>query len=190
MARSRRDVGAAPLFAVLCILCTATGIGGVHALPTAADGDGKAETHEHWEHIVRRAADTAWDDRGLYEDDTAHIVNVQEYYRTVFRELLPVQEKVGQASSLHHITTTPHGSSFNLPTTKPVKGRYIVMFSSGIVDDYVLDKTIEILEVANYKTDQRLRATDITPFRNIRRGFTATLNSKTLELVCANTMHY
>ncbi len=181
--------GAAPILAAVYVLSVATGIAGAYALPaTSTNDDGKAETHAHWEHIVRRAADYgAWADDWSYEDDTAHIVNVQEYYRNVFSEPWTGYADMSEVSttSMHQITNVNLQGSMNFgPHTKPIKGRYIVMFSPNVEDDYVLDKTIEILEVANYKSRQRLRATDIVPFRNVHRGFTATLNSKTLELVC------
>ncbi len=175
--------GSASLLAAVafCILCTA-GIADANAMPVTEDSDPKVATHAHWEHLVRRAANT-WNDPD-YEDDTAHIVNVQEYYKNVFSEPWSGYTDFSEVSPEHHRITSANLQGSYGPHTKPIKGRYIVMFSSSTDDEYVLDKTIEILELANYKSNQRLRATDIVPFRNVRKGFTATLNSKTLELVC------
>ena len=154
--------------ALLCAHVTIAGRG-VRAVPI----DGKAESHEHWEHIVRRSAAENWDPH--YVDDTAHIVNVQEYYRDIFTDV--------SNNDVHTELQAYHESKVNVgPRERRIKGRYIVMFTPD-ASDYVLDRTIEVLEKVNIETEQRLRATDITPFRYVQKGFTATLNSKTVEAV-------
>lgn len=65
---------------------------------------------------------------------------------------------------------------------KPIRGRYIVMFEAD-ASDYVLDRTIEILERANVESKRRIRTTDISPIRHLRKGFVATMNAKTVGLV-------
>lgn len=171
----------------------------------------RAESHDHWERIVKRTAET-WRDEN-YEDDAAHIVNVQDYYRHVFEEgwdqpvsvqedstreqlvdlLHSLQEAAAQGKFLTNeeralireeaIRLASHGSGTNTGNLqKKVQGRYIVMLQES-ADDYALDRTIEILRQAHQASDQRVRATDISPFSHVGKGFTATLNSKAVELV-------
>ena len=171
----------------------------------------RAESHDNWERIVKRTAET-WRDEN-YEDDAAHIVNVQDYYRHVFQEgwdqpvtiqensareqlidlLHMLQEADAQGKVLtdtekalireEAVTLASQGGSTNIGNLhKKVRGRYIVMFQES-ADDYVLDRTIEILQQAHQASDQRVRVTDVSPFSHIGKGFTATLNSKAVELV-------
>ena len=175
---------------LLALLCINTAHGG-HALPI----EKRAASHEHWEHIAKRSAEAARLDHS-YEDDTAHIVNIQDYYRRVFDEgweedrahelagLHKLQNAVDQGRKL---TTSERiqiqGEIAHLNTyQKRIQGRYIVLFHPA-TDDYVLDRTVEILQKANRVSNQRLRATDISTLRHIRKGLTATLNSKTVQLV-------
>jgi len=65
------------LLALLCVNAAHAG----YALPV----EKRAASHEHWEHIAKRSAEAARLDDN-YEDDTAHIVNIQDYYRQVFDE--------------------------------------------------------------------------------------------------------
>lgn len=154
------------------------------------------ESHEHWEHIVKRSALSIHHDSD-YEDDTAHIVDVREYYREVLRdgwdEYVDNEEDLfnrvdgsdgtpGQGQIMNSEELQEVASKALRVHQKPIKGRYIVMFHPD-TSDYALDRTIEILQKANEESNQRLRATDISPFRSVHRGFTATLNSKTVELV-------
>ena len=175
---------------LLALLCINAANGG-HALPI----EKRAASHEHWEHIAKRSAEAARLDHS-YEDDTAHIVNIQDYYRRVFDEgweedgahelagLHKLQNAVDQGRKL---TTSERiqiqGEIAHLDTyQKRIQGRYIVLFHPA-TDDYVLDRTVEILQKANRVSNQRLRATDISTLRHIRKGLTATLNSKTVQLV-------
>ena len=158
----------------------------------------KASSHNHWEHIVKRSVY-----RSQYEDstdETAHIVNVQEYYRTVFsegwdsyvdneRELFNLLNKlesiVDQGYHGSHGQVSSQGIDdaieFGLHM-KPIPGRYIVMFQSG-AGDYTLDKTIAVMQRANLASNMKIRATDMTPLRFVGKGFTATFNKKAVELV-------
>jgi serine protease len=65
---------------------------------------------------------------------------------------------------------------------KQIPGRYIVMLDSS-ADGPMLDKTIAILQQAHRESEGRIRADHITPMRNLGVGFTATMNSKTVELM-------
>ena len=154
------------------------------------EGKGKADDHDHWERIVRRSVD--WYDP-YYSDDTLHIANVQEYYRYVLEEqgwhddsrqdqeaelARLLQPLLGDSASVQD-----GGSVNNMKDVqKPIRGRYIVMFDST-ADEYTLDRTIEILEQAHRESEGRIRADHITPMRSLGTGFTATMNSKTVELV-------
>ena len=151
------------------------------------EGKGKADDHDHWERIVRRSVD--WYDP-YYRDDTLHIVNVQEYYRNVLEE----QEWTDDRQMEHELASLMHYWNFGKQADvevdsinmkdlqKPIPGRYIVMLDSS-ADSYTLDKTIAILQHAHTESEGRIRADHITPMRNLGLGFTATMNSKTVELV-------
>lgn len=159
----------------------------------------KASSHDHWERIVKRSAFHSQYDDSI--DDTAHIVNVQEYYRSVFSEgwenyrdnekelfnLLNKLETVVEQG--YNRPSLDRASSQDLPDiqefglhTKPIQGRYIVMFQSG-ADDYTLDRTMAVLQRANLASNMRIRATDMSALRYVGKGFTATLNRKAVELV-------
>lgn len=178
-----------------CVVCSA-------GLPVDdwADGVEKATDHNHWEHIVKKRASVERHSEDHSEDDTSHIVNIQEYYRAVFDEgwedyedneqelfnLLGTLEKIVKQDTL-----SPHAEAtaqkladvleFGLHS-KPIRGRYIVMFQEGS-DDYMLDRTITVLKQANVDSDGRIRATDLHPLRYVGKGFTATLNRKAVDLV-------
>lgn len=178
------------LLALLCVNAAHAG----YALPV----EKRAASHEHWEHIAKRSVEAARLDDS-YEDDTAHIVNIQDYYRQVFHggwedyrdreqelveELHYLQNAVDQGRKLtssERIQIQEETARLNT-YQKRIQGRYIVLFHPA-TDDYVLDRTVEILQKANRESNQRLRATDISTLRHIRKGFTATLNSKTVQLV-------
>ena len=170
----------------------------------------KAESHDQWERTVRQTAET-WNDKN-YRDDAAHIVNLQEYYRRIFEEgwdeLVSAQENSGRdqlVQLLHAVqaaatqgTVLTNAEKARLTAEalrlvypsdgvarnlyKKIQGRYIVMLQST-ADDYTLDRTIEILQEAHRTSDHRVRVQDVTPFRHIGKGFTATMNSKAVELV-------
>lgn len=169
----------------------------------------KADSHDQWERTVRQTAETAWYDD---QDDAAHIVDLQEYYRRIFEEgwdepvsaqeiserdqlvqllhavqaaaaqgkVLTDAEKTRVAEEALRLVYPSVGVAKNL--YKKIRGRYIVMLQSK-ADDYTLDRTIEILQEAHRTSEHRVRVQDITPFRHIGKGFTATMNSKAVELV-------
>ena len=164
----------------------------------------KAVSHEHWEHIVRRRSIMSrFDTR---EDETSHIVNVQDYYRGILEqdwpgyqdnelELFNLLHKLEMVSMQRQLSDDQKANIQDETAkvlelgvhSKPIKGRYIVMFKQG-ANDYVLDRTVAILEKANADSDQRVRATDFSKLRHVGKGFIATLNSKTVDLVstCSN----
>ena len=172
----------------------------------------KAESHDQWERTVRQTAETAWYDDNLFQDDAAHIVNLQEYYRRIFEEgwdepvsaqeigernqLVQLLHAVQAAAAQGKVLTdaektrvTEEALRLVYPSVgvaknlyKKIRGRYIVMLQST-ADDYTLDRTIEILQEAHRTSEHRVRVQDMTPFRHIGKGFTATMNSKAVELV-------
>ena len=148
------------------------------------EGKGKAENHDHWERIVRRSA-RGWRDPS-YRDDTEHIVDVQEYYRDVLannwddaEELARLMQPLSGYGSRAQVQNAEVHAMMEV--TKPIPGRYIVMLQSH-ADDYILDRTLAILQQAHTESEGRIRADHITPMTNMQ-GFTGTLNSKTVELV-------
>lgn len=158
----------------------------------------KASSHDHWEHIVKRSAFYSRHDDTI--DDTAHIVNIQEYYRTVFSEgwgnyednerklfklLNQLEEVVGQSNRPHSDRVSSQSAENTMEYglhMKPIRGRYIVMFQSD-ADDYTLDRTMAVLQRANLASNMKIRATDLSPLRYVGKGFTATLNKKAVQLV-------
>lgn len=167
---------------------------------SADDEPAKAVSHEHWEHIVRRrSAMSRFDARD--EDETSHIVNVQSYYKEILeqdwpnyrdneKDLFNLLHKLEDVSMQRQLSDEQKANIQEQTAkvlelgvhTKPIKGRFIVMFNAK-ANDYVLDRTIEILKKANLDSDQRVRATDFAPLRNVGKGFVATLNSKSVDLV-------
>ena len=161
----------------------------------------KAASHKHWEHIVKRSA---FSSRFSYDDvvdDTAHIVNVQDYYRTVLDEgwdeykghedelfnlLSTLERMVDRTYNRGNLDLVTSQSVQNALTfgvhTKPIKGRYMVMFQTGS-DDSTIDKTMAVMEKASLVSDRKVRATDMTPLRHAGKGFIATLNRKAVDLV-------
>ena len=179
------------------LLCLAR----AEALPidSSSLSEAPAESHDHWEHIVRRRSI-----RSLFEahqdDETSHIVDIQEHYRKSFEQgwdthdqelmrLLNILEKVtaqGGATAQDRASIqdeTSHLLEVKVDS-KPIHGRYIVMLQSD-TDDYTLDRTIQVLSKANRESNQRIRASDIQALRHLK-GFVATLNSKTLALVSSH----
>ena len=163
--------------------------------------EGKAESHEHWEHIVKRRS--AYSLFEPYEvDEASHIVNVQDYYKETFEQgwdgyrdnekdlfnlLKTLETAVSQDKPLSKLDKatiqkqTAHVLEFSVHS-KPIRGRYMVMLQPD-ADDYILDRTVEVLTKANKDSEQRVRASDIHKLRNVGKVFVATLNSKTLDLV-------
>ena len=145
------------------------------------EGEGKADDHDHWERIVRRSVN--WYDPN-YEDDASHIVNVQEYYRQVLEDQdwrSPEEELAGLMHTSHFANAQNKGA-YVKEMQKPIPGRYIVMLDPS-ASVALLDRTIAILQQAHRESEGRIRADHITPMRNLGVGFTATMNSKTVELV-------
>lgn len=169
--------------------------------------DGVAESHDHWDHIVRRrSAYSFFESRK--QDETSHIVDVQEYYRKSFdqgwdtagygdskygtneQEMLRLIKMLKTVMAQGKFTNkdkasiqeeTSHMLEVNVDS-KPIPGRYLVMLQSN-ADDYTLDRTVEVLAKANSDSEQRIRASDIHTLRNVGKGFVATLNSQTLDLL-------
>ena len=158
------------------------------------EGEGKAENHDHWERIVRRSA-RYWNDP-YYSDDTQHIVNVQEYYRQVLEEqdwsdvdreaelarLMQPAWHTGGHAYFDGGRASVQNQDMMRDMQKPIPGRYIVMLDSS-ADSSTLDRTIAILQNAHTESEGRIRADHFTAMRNLGVGFTATMNSKTVELV-------
>ncbi len=189
---------------LLCLLHQSCVLGGASALPLGewVASVEKASNHRHWEHIVRRSAYHARYNSDHVVDDTAHIVNVQEYYQSIFSEgwdnyrdnekelfnmLNALENVVAQGygrETLENTVTSQdvkHAMEFGTHT-KPIPGRYIVMFQAG-TDDYTLDRTMAIMTKANRDSNRKVRASDMNALRYAGKGFTATLNSKAVELV-------
>ena len=165
----------------------------------------KASSHDHWESLVRRSAERASADGT--DDDTAHIQDVQAYYRGVFAS----DNDWDDASPLH-LTSSAEVHNLRIMQSlqaylqakddqekakieaadesmvpdqsqqKKIKGRYIVTMSADATDE-VLDRTLSIMKSATGTSQQRLRADHITTFRRAGKGFTGTLSSKMVELV-------
>ena len=163
--------------------------------------DAALRRHASWERDVKRRAsfERHRRDTGRYIDDTAHIVDVQEYYRIAFEEgwkepkgekekydLLNALEALIQREDVYNggNPVIAQDAAAQLGAhSKPIRGRYIVLFQSSDADDYLLDRTIAILQKAHLESKGRIRASDMHPLRHVGKGFTATLNSKAVELV-------
>lgn len=199
-----------PYVAAVLVVCVAGNLWLTNAMAEAAPLPGrekrasepeKVVSHEHWEHIVRRRSIMSRFDSRKVEDEASHIVNVQAYYREVLEqdwpgyrdneeELFNLLHKLEDVSMQRYLSDDQKASIQEQTAqvlelgvhTKPIKGRYIVMFKPE-ANDYVLDRTIAILEKANVDSEQRVRATDISTLRNVGKGFIATLNGKTVDLV-------
>ena len=151
------------------------------------EGGGKADDHAHWERIVRRSVD--WYDP-YYSDDTQDIVNVQDYYRYVLEEQEWADDSQTNEDLMYDWNYAGKDANVQIEDTllytkdlqKPIRGRYIVMLDSS-ADTYTLDRTIAVLQRAHSESEGRIRAEHITPIRNLGVGFTATMNSKSVELV-------
>ena len=203
-----------PYVVAVLLVCVAANLWPARAMADAAPLPGahstpeKAASLDHWEHIVRRRSITARFNKRDVEDEASHIVNVQEYYRKVLEqdwpnykdnegELFNLLHKLEDVSMQRYLSDDQKASiqeqtakALELGVhTKPIKGRYIVMFKPQ-ANDYVLDRTVAILEKANVDSEQRVRATDISTLRNIGKGFIATLNGRTVELVSTKVVHH
>lgn len=186
----RYDVWLAILcFSVLAFAAT----GSLSIDPLEREEREVADSHEHWEHMVRRSVANWGEHRKHYPVvEEPEIVNVQEYYRQVLDNDWP---EAKEEEYYYHVLHRPQkGKNGKFASTqgghhrdqqKAIPGRYIVMFSAG-TSDYHLDRTIAILRHANYESHRNrwdLRATDFTPFRHIGKGFTATLSSNIVRIV-------
>lgn len=176
------------LLAVIAITVTA-------ALPLDSS-EGMADSHEHWEHIVRRRSVSALFESHDVLDETSHIVDLQEYYRESLDQgwdehdkelmrLLQILERVtsqGRVSDEDRASIQDESHMLEVKVdSKPIRGRFIVLLQSD-ADNYALDRTIQVLSKANEQSKQRIRASEIEALRHLK-GFIATLNSKTLALV-------
>ena len=164
----------------------------------------KVETHEHWEHIVKRASETPHDGR-YHDDETAHIVDIQQYYREIFEDSWPedpdylspqekallnwVEYKTEQGKELTQNEQaytqelyTRDGASKGGLIQKKIKGRYIVMLNSK-ADNNALYKILRTLEEADSTSNQRVGARHIFPVMHLSKGFAATMSRRTVELV-------
>ena len=180
---------------MLMLFALQISMGGAEAAPAApqekraaetlwdelTEGEGKADDHDHWERIVRRSV--GWYDP-YYSDDTLHIVNVQQYYRQVLEEQdwSDPEEELARLMHPLNYADAQNKDVYVKEMQKQIPGRYIVMLDSS-ADGPMLDKTIAILQQAHRESEGRIRADHITPMRNLGVGFTATMNSKTVELV-------
>jgi hypothetical protein len=184
-----------------CVLVSLGGGGRAEAAPSATErlkraaddlweelteGGGRASDHEHWERIVRRSS-LEWYDP-YYEDDTQHIVDVQDYYRYVLEQdwyAEPQQDLL--ASNWGGDQARIQVEDDYIHMEKPIPGRYIVLLDST-ADVETLDKTVAVLQRAHTESEGRIRAEHITPIRNLGVGFMATMNSKAVELVSMFTV--
>ena len=156
---------------------------------------------------MRRRANEHGSTSLLDRDDTSDIVNIQEYYRSVFEHgwdnyrtnekelyaLLSALTSVAQQDVLSgDVNTVSLQESAKEALelglhSKPIRGRYIIMFQSD-ADDYLLDRTIKVLERAHFESKGGIRASDMHPLRHVGKGLTVTLNSLALELVRVSTV--
>lgn len=171
------------LMAVLGLLCLCQ-----CREPSAAGGAQREASHMKWEHAVRTTARLARHSDSMV-DDTAHIVNMQEYYRSVLDEaresrnrdyLSTLERIVEQGYNLDAATIQSIQNAE--PVSKPVPGRYMVMLQSD-TDDRTLDRVMAVMEEATQTSGGKVRATHMTPLRHVGKGLTATLNSQAVELV-------
>lgn len=131
-----------------------------------------ADSHEHWEKIVRRSVSN-WR-RERHVTIMPEIASVQDYYRQVL-----------DSSDGWSDTEEAHDSENyrQFDRQKTIPGRYIVLFEDGISDHH-LDRTIQILREADQESRTGiLKASDFTPIRKALKGFSATLSSNIVELV-------
>ena len=164
----------------------------------------KVETHEHWEHLVKRAAETPRN--GRYPDDeTAHIIDIQQYYRDIFEgrwkedpdhlspeeqallEWVEYKTELGKELTQVEQAYTQELYAREEASTggiiqKKIKGRYIVMLNSN-ADNNALNNILKTLEQANSASNQLVGARHIFPVMHMSKGFAATMSSKTAELV-------
>ena len=145
------------------------------------EGGGRASDHEHWERIVRRSS-LEWYDP-YYEDDTQHIVDVQDYYRYVLEQdwyAEPQQDLL--ASNWGGDQARIQVEDDYIHMEKPIPGRYIVMLDAS-ANERMLDHAITVLQQAHVESEGEIRTEHITPIRNLGLGFTATMNNKAVALV-------
>ena len=177
--------------AVLSVLCLQQSCGTSAESSSLEDWEGKvrrAASHEEWEHIVRRSAESARQAHHLL-DDTAHIVNVQEYYRSILDAGWDDDSYMLQEGQhLDRATAQSVLRAVTQQTKKPVPGRYIVMLQSD-TDDHTLDRTMAVLQEATRTSQRKVRATDMAVLRHVGVGFTATLNQRAVQLVSPFSLH-
>ena len=155
---------------------------------TNDSGDGeisKADSHEGWAgwqrlvigYIDAMISLSAAAGVGLVEE-TAHIQDVQRYYREVFEG-----EEGWYNPALESSANLERRPQHYKRREKKIKSRYIVSFAQTSKDED-LDRLVRTIKRVTAKSKLRLRADHIEIFRRAGRGFTATLNSKMVELVC------
>ncbi len=136
------------------------------------------EPLSEWENLVDSTVTEIRKKRYVHEAE--HMIdNLHHHYSNVFEEInafnrFPTiqEDRKYSADAIGDIQT-------------PVHGRYIVMLQSYI-SDAQLDRTVQILTTANANSDGRVVAKHIKPFRNVGKGFTATLGPTVLGLVSYN----
>jgi len=134
---------------------------------------------EQWESMVKRTTDS-WKGDGSYSDDVAHCVDVQQYYRQIFEEGWDEPGPEQPSTKLQQQAGTNRVAHSKL--RKKIPGRYIVIFHEAAEND-VVDRTIVQLQQMHWNSNQQVRVADVSPFRHVRKGFIATLNSRAVELV-------
>lgn len=165
------------------------------SLPVEREEREVEDSHEHWEHMVRRSVENWGEYRKHYPVvDEPEIVNVQEYYRQILdsEDWSRAEEEEHHYHALHRPQKGKNGDfaftqggHHQRDQQKSIPGRYIVMFTPE-TSNYHLDRTMTILRHANHESRRHqwdLRATDFTPFHHIGKGFTATLSSNIVRIV-------
>ena len=139
-----------------------------------------ADSHDHWEHIVRRSVENWPVHRKRYPVEyEPEIVNLQSYYKNVLLN----EGWEEEAAHSHHETASTQ--VLKRDQQKAIPGRYIVMFTPE-AGDHHLDRTMELLRYADEKSRRNqwdLRAADFDPIRHVGKGFTATLSSNVVRIV-------
>ena len=156
------------------------------AVSLERDSRDVADSHDHWEHIVRRSVENWPVHRKRYPVEyEPEIVNVQSYYKNV----LLTEDWDSEDYATHDTAST---QVLKRDQQKAIPGRYIVMFSPEARDHH-LDRTMELLRYADEKSRRNrwdLRAADFDPIRHVGKGFTATLSSNVVRIVSENKSCY
>ena len=144
--------------------------------------------HEQWEQLVKKRVDSFKSGRVVAEgvnDETAHIQDIQSYYRETLDSNDGWVDGTGVAKAELKMQSSDDEGALNAKSSfrqKTIEGRYIVNLAPGS-SDRVLERMTHILEQATAATRQSLRADHIEPFQHVGKGFTATLNKNMVELV-------